>query len=156
MRSYDLSPIFRSSVGFDRLNQIFDNAFNADENTPSYPPYNIERRGEDGYQITMALAGFVESDLDVTVTENRLVVTGKRADEKTREGVAYLHRGIATRAFERRFQLAEHVKVSDATLKDGLLTIELALEIPESKKPQKISIRHQSSASPKVLEGEAA
>jgi len=156
MPNYDLSPLFRSSVGFDRLNRIFDNAFRVDENTLSYPPYNVARLGEDRYEIAMAVAGFVESDLDVIVTENRLVVSGNHAAEETRDDTAYLHRGIATRAFERRFQLADHIKVTDAKLNNGLLTIDLAVEIPESKKPQKITIRDKSGTSSKVIEGQAA
>ena len=156
MRNYDLSPLFRSSVGFDRLNRIFDSAFNVDENALSYPPYNIVRLGEDRYEIAMAVAGFVESDLDVTVTENRLVISGEHADEETRDDATYLHRGIATRAFERRFQLADHVEVVNAALNNGLLTVELAVEVPESKKPKQISIRNEPAPAPKVIEGEAA
>lgn len=156
MRNYDLSPLFRSSVGFDRLNQIFDDASSINESALSYPPYNIARLGGDRYEIVMAVAGFVESDLDVTVTENRLAVSGTHTAEETRDDTAYLHRGIATRAFERRFQLADHVKVTDAKLDNGLLTIDLAVQIPESKKPKQITIGGKSGVSSRVIEGQAA
>ncbi len=118
----------------------------------SYPPYNIVRLDEDLYEIAMAVAGFVESDLDITVTEKRLVISGKHAGEEIRDDATYLHRGIAARAFERRFQLADHVKVVNAVLNNGLLTV----EVPESKKPYQISIRNESAPAPAVIEVEAA
>ena len=149
MRTIDFSPLFRHSVGFDRMQQMLDSALQHD-NSNAYPPYNIEQTGEDGYRITMAVAGFGPEDLDVTVTENTLVVTGKieRAED---DGKTYLHRGIAGRAFERRFELADHIKVVDADLVNGLLQIELKREVPEEKKPKTIAINtkaitHQKAA----------
>ncbi len=156
MRTYDLTPLFRSSIGFDRFNRIFDSAFSADENTLSYPPYNIARLDENEYRITMAVAGFTDEDIEITLKENLLVVTGKQRDEQSGDGVSYLHRGIATRAFERRFQIADHVKVVDASLTNGLLSIELALELPEAMKPRQISIRTKMAEQPKVIEGGTA
>lgn len=143
MRAFDLSPLLRSSVGFDHVNRLFELANRVDETATSYPPYNIEKRGEDAYRITMAVAGFDQSELDVTVKENSLIVTGKAAEQAAAEAgeqVSYLHRGIARRAFERRFELADTVKVVGAELKDGLLHIALKREVPEAKKPRQIAI----------------
>ena len=143
MRAFDLSPLLRSSVGFDHVNRLFELANRVDETATSYPPYNIEKRGEDAYRITMAVAGFDQSELDITVKENSLIVTGKAAEPTVAEGgeqVSYLHRGIARRAFERRFELADTVKVVGAELKDGLLHVALKREIPEAKKPRQIQI----------------
>ena len=154
MRSFDLSPLFRYSVGFDRLDDLFETAFRGTQET-SYPPYNIVKTGQDAYRITLAVAGFREDELELVVKENLLTVRGKGsepADEKT----TYLHRGIAQRAFEHRFQLADHVKVTGANLTNGLLDIELVRELPESAKPQKISIGHGKLEQPKVIEGEGA
>jgi molecular chaperone IbpA len=139
MRAYDFSPLFRYSVGFDRMQRLLDSALERSENAPSYPPYNIESVGENAYRITMAVAGFGEDDLDVTVKENQLTVSG-RTDRKEGE-VAYLHRGIATRAFDRRFDLADHVKVTGANLANGMLTISLERQVPEEQKPRKIDIK---------------
>lgn len=142
MRAFDLSPLLRSSVGFDHVNRLFELANRVDETATSYPPYNIEKRGEDAYRITMAVAGFDQSELEITVKENSLIVTGKAVEtaEQAGEQVSYLHRGIARRAFERRFELADTVKVVGAELKDGLLHIALKREIPEAKKPRQIQI----------------
>lgn len=142
MRAFDLSPLLRSSVGFDHVNRLFELANRVDETATSYPPYNIEKRGEDAYRITMAVAGFGQSELDITVKENSLIVTGKAAEQTVQDGeqVSYLHRGIARRAFERRFELADTVKVVGAELKDGLLHIALKREVPEAKKPRQIAI----------------
>ncbi|MBT3658366.1 MAG: Hsp20 family protein [Rhodospirillaceae bacterium] len=137
MRTIDFSPLFRHSVGFDRLQRLADSALQSDSGAPAYPPYNIEQVDEDGYNISMAVAGFSEADIDVIVTENTLVVTGRQPDA---DSVKYLHRGIAGRAFERRFELADHIKVSDASLVNGLLRIDLVREIPEEKKPRSIAI----------------
>ena len=139
MRTYDFSPLFRYSVGFDRVQQLLDAALERAESAPGYPPYNIESVGENAYRITMAVAGFGEDDLDVTVKENSLVVSGR--NDRNGEDVTYLHRGIATRAFERRFELADHVKVTGANLANGMLTVALAREIPEEHKPRKIEIK---------------
>ncbi|WP_428247886.1 Hsp20 family protein [Ferrovibrio sp.] len=141
MRAFDISPLLRSSVGFDHVNRLYDLASRLDESSLSYPPYNIEKRGEDAYRITMAVAGFRQDELDVTVKENSLTISAKaQGAEQPAEEVTYLHRGIARRAFERRFDLADTVKVVGAQLVDGLLHIELKREIPEAKKPRQISI----------------
>ncbi len=154
MRSYDLSPLFRTSVGFDRLNKILDAAHGVDSST-GYPPYNIEKREQDRYGITMAVAGFAESDLDVTVKENVLVVTGRSEPKDDKVG-SFLHRGIATRAFERRFQLADHIEVVNARLENGLLYLDLVREVPESLKPRKIAIGGGSDAAPLIETEKAA
>ncbi|WP_298723994.1 Hsp20 family protein [uncultured Ferrovibrio sp.] len=148
MRAFDFSPLLRSSIGFDHVNRLFDLASRLDETAPSYPPYNIEKRGEDAYRITMAVAGFRPEELDVTVKENSLIITGKAAEESKAEDeeVTVLHRGIARRAFERRFQLADTVKVVGADLRDGLLHIALKREVPEAKKPRQIPIMTAANA----------
>jgi molecular chaperone IbpA len=138
MRTYnlDLTPLFRSSVGFDRVGQMLDSAFNSE--APTYPPYNIEKLSDDEYRVTMAVAGFGTGDIDITQTNSSLVVKGEQGKANSEE--TFLHRGIATRAFERRFDLAEHVNVSKADLVNGLLVINLKREVPEALKPQKIEI----------------
>jgi molecular chaperone IbpA len=142
MRNYDLSPLFRSTVGFDRLARLVDTATRADE--PAYPPYNIEKLGEEAYRVTMAVAGFTQDEIDITVHENALTVTGSAKPET--ETKQYLHRGIARRAFERRFQLADHIKVQSAALVNGLLDIDLVRQVPEALKPRKIEIAARSAA----------
>ncbi len=137
MTTIDFSPLFRSAIGFDRLASALESAWRTDAG--GYPPYNIEVTGEDAYLITMAVAGFREQELEVQVKDDILTVSGtKKEDDKERK---YLYRGIANRSFERKFQLADHVRVLDARLKDGLLHIDLAREIPESMKPRRIDIR---------------
>lgn len=139
MREFDLSPLFRSSVGFDRMARLLDNL--ATENTSSYPPYNIEKLSEDSYQISMAVAGFSEADLDVEVQDNQLKISGRHnANEDVESQRIFLHRGIAERAFERRFSLADYIKVEGAKLENGLLHVKLAREVPEAKKPKNIPI----------------
>ena len=138
MRTIDFSPLFRHSVGFERMQRLLDASTRMESSAPSYPPYNIEQMGEDAYRISLAVAGFNEQDLDVTVEENTLVVTGKLADNP--EDKTFLHRGIAGRAFERRFELADHIKVVGGSLVNGLLNIDLDREIPEEKRPRKIVI----------------
>lgn len=150
MRNLDLSPLFRSSVGFDRLDKLFDAAFREASRDVSYPPYNIVKRGENRYRISMAVAGFGEQDIDITVHENMLTVKGQIAEPE--KDVEYLHRGIAQRGFEHRFQLADHVRVSGAKLTNGLLDIELEREIPEAMKPRKIEI---GAGKPRVIETSA-
>tara|TARA_X000000368_G_scaffold414577_1_gene404710 strand:+ start:11332 stop:11817 length:486 start_codon:yes stop_codon:yes gene_type:complete len=140
MRTYDLTPLFRSTVGFDRLNRLLESATALDE-TPSYPPYNIEKLSDDDYRITMAVAGFSRDDIDITVKQNSLLITGKGQSKDKAEGVTFLHRGIATRSFERRFDLADHIEVTDAALTDGMLTIGLKRRVPEALKPRSIEIR---------------
>jgi len=153
MRSYDLSPLFRSTIGFDRMTRLLESALKADDASLSYPPYNIEKTGEDAYRITMAVAGFGSEDLDITVQENTLLIAGRTRKEA--EQGQYLYRGIAGRAFERRFQLADHIKVAGAQLENGLLHVELVREIPETLKPR--SIRIETAASkPQAIEQKAA
>ena len=137
MTTFDFSPLYRNSVGFDRLASMLSTASRQDKGS-GYPPYNIRTTGEDHYQITMAIAGFAEEDLSIITEQNRLVVTGERKSEE--EAGEYLHRGIATRSFERRFNLADHVKVINASLENGLLHIDLERELPEAMKPRTIEI----------------
>ncbi len=153
MRTYDLSPLFRSSVGFDRWSNLFDTALRAGDNSVGYPPYNIEKLGDDSYRITVAVAGFGEDDIEITAQENLLVVAGKLGEPRE-DGVAYLYRGIATRAFERRFSLADYVEVTGATLANGVLTIDLAREVPEAMKPRHIAIA--TAPADKVIESKKA
>lgn len=150
MRSFDLSPLFRSTVGFDRMSQLIDAATRLDEGQVSYPPYNIEKTGEETYRITMAVAGFGQDDLNLVGQENSLVVSGKA--QEPAESVGYLHRGIARRAFQRRFELADHIKVKGAELANGLLHIDLVREVPEEQKPREIKI----NGAAKTLESKAA
>ena len=138
MRTQILNPLLRSSIGFDRFDRLFDAATRADNPSRSYPPYNIEKTGENDYRITMAVAGFALDDLDVTQRETLLVVSGKPQGEG--QETAYLHRGIAGRGFERRFELADTIKVVGANLELGLLHVDLVREIPESQRPRKIDI----------------
>ena len=137
MRQYDLSPLYRSTIGFDRLFSLLDQAAGI-ESTPTYPPYNIERTGENAYRLTLAVAGFADRDLAIETRDSTLLIRGTKeaADTKTGKGFEVLHQGIAARAFERRFQLADHVKVSGATLENGLLHVELLREVPEAAKPR--------------------
>jgi len=143
MDSFDLTPLFRSTIGFDRLLRLADAATRFEGSTQSYPPYNIEATGENAYRLTMAVAGFGRDDIEVTVKENELLVSGKSKKDEERDA-AYLHRGIARRAFERRFQLADHIKVSGASLDNGLLHVDLTREVPEEKKPRRIEIAQGS------------
>ena len=143
MRAFDYSPFYRASVGFDRVFDLLDNV--AGQSANGYPPYNIEKTGDNAYKIVMAVAGFSDAELNVTQKENELLVTGQSAPNAD-EGKQYLYRGIAGRNFERRFQLADHVKVAGAKLANGLLTIELVREIPEEKKPRAIAIEGAKAA----------
>ena len=139
MRTFDISPLLRASVGFENLNRLVDLAARGDAGDTGYPPYNIEKTGEGSYRVAMAVAGFARHELDLTVQENTLIVAGSAAEESN-AGREYLHRGIAKRAFERRFQLADTIKVTNASYADGLLNIDLVREIPEHKKPRKVEI----------------
>ena len=153
MRTFDLSPLYRSTVGFDRLFSMLDDVAGFDRGSPGYPPYNIERTGEDAYRISIAVAGFAESDLSIEAKENTLKV---RADKpaKPEDGKReVLYRGIAARTFERVFQLADHVEVKGASLENGLLHIDLACELPEAKKPRHIPIGNGKA---KVIDVKAA
>jgi len=153
MRSLDLSPLFRSTVGFDHLDKLFETAFREAGRDVSYPPYNIAKLGQDKYRISMAVAGFGEGDLDITAQGGVLTVKGQISDAE--KGVEYLHRGIAQRSFEHRFQLADHVKVVGASLRNGLLDVELAREVPEAMKPRKIEIG-SGVGQPRVIEATGA
>ena len=148
MRQFDLSPLYRSTVGFDRLFSLLDQVGSA-ESAPSYPPYNIERTAENAYRITIAVAGFGESDLSIESKENALTVRGEKQANDNGDKREILHQGIAARAFERRFQLADYVQVTGASLENGLLHIDLVREIPEAKKPRQIAI---GTGSAKVIE----
>ncbi len=157
MRTFDLSPLFRSTVGFDRFSRLLDSAARLEEGGPTYPPYNIEKLGEDKYQITMAVAGFTADDIEIASAESGLVIRGKvqqaaAADEQT--GRVFLHRGIAARAFERHFQLADYIRVEGASLENGLLHVSLVREVPEALKPRTIKITSNSGAV--ALEGRQA
>lgn len=157
MTTFDLSPLYRTAIGFDRLADMLSNAARVDAS--GYPPYNIELLGEDRYRITMAVAGFSEQELSLVTERNTLTVSGARADSEQPESSQFLHRGIATRSFERRFQLADHVEVSGARLENGLLHIELKRELPEQMKPRKIEIgtgKHRLIESDKTPDSEAA
>ena len=152
MDSFDFSPLFRSTIGFDRLMRLADSATRFDGSSPAYPPYNIETTGENAYRLTMAVAGFAADELDLTVQENALLVAGKAKKED--DNKQFLYRGLARRAFERRFQLADHIKVVGASLDNGLLHVDLVREIPEAMKPRKIEIGRDSG--PKVIDRKAA
>lgn len=154
MRSYDLSPLLRATVGFDRLMNVLDTVGRVEE-APSYPPYNIEKTGENAYRISMAVAGFADEDLSVTVRENQLLIEGRKSKDEEESAPAFLHRGIATRAFQRTFQLADHIQVRGARLENGLLHVELYREIPEAMKPRSIEIQRVERAQPKAIEGQA-
>ncbi len=149
MRTFDISPLLRASVGFENLNRLVDLAARGDSSDNGYPPYNIEKTGEGAYRVAMAVAGFAQHELDLTVQENTLIVTGNAAEESN-AGREYLHRGIAKRAFERRFQLADTIKVTNASYADGLLNIDLVREIPEHKKPRKVEIGTAQPAAPVI------
>jgi molecular chaperone IbpA len=154
MRHVDFSPLYRSTVGFDRLFSMLDSLGQPDAGQ-SYPPYNIERTGEDSYRISMAVAGFAENDIAIEAHRNVLTVKGERKEESANEGSELLYRGIAARAFERRFQLADHVDVVGAALKNGLLHIDLKRNIPEEMKPRKIAIAAAPAKSSKQIEAKA-
>ncbi|WP_306118728.1 MULTISPECIES: Hsp20 family protein [unclassified Roseitalea] len=156
MRHVDFSPLYRSTVGFDRLFTMLDTLAQP-ENGQTYPPYNIERTGENAYRITMAVAGFAEDDLSIEAKPNVLKVAGAKADDEAGdENREVLHRGIASRAFERRFQLADYVEVKGAELANGLLHIDLVREIPEAMKPRKIDIVKGSGNKVSQIEAKAA
>ena len=152
MRTFDLSPLYRSTVGFDRLFNLLDNVAGGETAQP-YPPYNIERTGQNAYRVTMAVAGFGEGDLDIQAKENVLTVKGEKKEEKQEGEREVLYRGIAGRAFERRFQLADHVEVTGASLENGLLHVDLVREIPEAMRPRRVPINGGLSA---PIEGESA
>ncbi|GAB1364879.1 Hsp20 family protein [Rhodobacter sp.] len=152
MRSFDFSPLYRATVGFDRVADLMDRALSADVAQPTYPPYNIEKTAEDAYRISIAVAGFTPGELSVEVKDGHLHVAARKAEGEAEK--TYLHRGIATRAFDRRFALADHVKVTGASHEHGMLHIELAREIPEAARPRRIEIAGTAPAT-RAIEGNA-
>jgi len=153
MRTFDLAPLYRSTVGFDRLFSLLDQVSGFDGNTPGYPPYNIERTGENAYRISVAVAGFSENDLSIETKENTLTIRGEKEAKTDENQGETLYQGIAARAFERVFQLADHVEVRGAKLENGLLHVDLVREVPEAMKPRQIKIGNGSA---KVVESKAA
>ena len=150
MRTFDFSPLYRATVGFDQMADLMDRVLTDGAASPSYPPYNIEKTADDAYRISIAVAGFSEADLSVETKENALVVTAKKAAED--DSKTYLHRGIATRAFERRFHLADHVRATGASYADGMLHIDLMREVPEALKPRRIEIAKGETVEHKAVE----
>ncbi len=150
MRSFDLAPLYRATVGFDQIADMMDRVLTNDVAQPTYPPYNIEKTADDAWRISIAVAGFSEDELNVEVRENALVVAAKKVVEEGER--TYLHRGIATRAFERRFHLADHVRVTGASHINGMLNIDLAREVPEALKPRRIEISNGDTVDVKAVE----
>ena len=150
MRGFDFAPLYRASVGFDQIADLMDRVLTNDVAQPSYPPYNIEKTDEDAWRISIAVAGFGEDELNVEVRENSLIVSARKAKEDSAH--SYLHRGIATRAFERRFHLADHVRVTGASHVNGMLNIELQREVPDALKPRRIEIASANMVEGKVVE----
>ena len=151
MREFDFSPLFRSAIGFDRLPSLIDTALRSDVSVGSYPPYNIEKVADDAYRVTLAVAGFGHDDINVEMRDGLLIVKGAKPEGEPK--ASYLHRGIAERAFERRFQLAEHVEVRGAGLDNGLLNIDLVREVPEALKPRRIEVK---AGGPAAIEAKKA
>lgn len=152
MRRFDPTPLYRATVGFDRMADMLDRVLANDQTAPSYPPYNIERVDENAYRISIAVAGFGPDDLSVEVKENALLITGRSTEDDSAR--SYLHRGIATRAFERRFHLADHVRVTGASHRDGMLHVDLVRELPEALKPRQVPIAR--GAESKLIPADAA
>ena len=154
MHNLDFSPLFRATVGFDRIADMMDRVLSADVAEPTYPPYNIEKTAGDAYRISLAVAGFAEDELSIEMRENALIVSAKKSADEN--GRTYLHRGIATRAFERRFQLADHIRVTGAANENGMLHIDLVREIPEALKPRRIEIGRGQTVDVKSVESDPA
>lgn len=152
MRTFDLAPLYRATVGFDQIADLMDRVLSADTGTQSYPPYNIEKTGDDAWRISVAVAGFTADELNVEQRENALVISARKADDEGER--TWLHRGIATRAFERRFHLADHVVVTAASHENGMLHVDLVREVPEALKPRRIAIGN-GKANGKTLEAKA-
>jgi len=150
MRNFDFAPLYRATVGFDQIADLMDRVLNADETPPTYPPYNIEKTDEDAYRISLAVAGFADDELSVELRENALIVSARKAPEDEKR--SYMHRGIATRAFERKFQLADHIRVAGATHEHGMLHIDLVREVPEALKPRRIEIANARTVDAKAVE----
>jgi molecular chaperone IbpA len=153
MRSFDLAPLYRATVGFDQVADLMDRVMSNDMGQSNYPPYNIEKTADDGWRISIAVAGFSDEDLTVELRENALFVSARKPEDAD-EGRTYLHRGIATRAFERRFHLADHVRVTGASHENGMLHIDLVKEVPEALKPRRIEIAKAPASESNLVEGE--
>ncbi|MBL6427094.1 MULTISPECIES: Hsp20 family protein [Maritimibacter] len=150
MRTIDMQPLYRATVGFDQIADLMDRVFTNDVSRESYPPYNIEKTADDGWRISVAVAGFTDEELGVEVKEKSLVISAKKAEDG--EQKTYLHRGIATRAFERRFHLADHVRVTGAVHENGMLHVDLVREVPEALKPRRIEIAKANDIEAKAIE----
>lgn len=146
MRNYDFTPLYRSTVGFDRLASIMDRAMSVDVNSNGYPPFNIEKSDDDKYRISIAVAGFSDDELSIETRDHQLVISAKKAEAEPASDVTFLHRGIAARSFEKRFQLADHVRAVNAETVNGILHVELVREVPEALKPRRIKISHANKA----------
>ncbi len=153
MRSFDLAPLYRATVGFDQIADLMDRVLTQDASTVNYPPYNIEKLADGSWRISIAVAGFSSDELSAEVRENALIVTARKADDATER--KFLHRGIATRAFERRFHLADHVRVTGASHVDGMLHIDLVKEVPEALKPRRIEIAKAAAQDTNLVEAKA-
>lgn len=156
MRSFDFTPLYRASVGFDQIADLMDRVLASEVSQPSYPPYNIEKTADDSYRISIAVAGFSEQDLTIDLRDGALHVSARRTESDADAARVYLHRGIATRAFSRRFDLADHVRVSGASLENGMLHIDLLREVPEALKPRRIEIARSDDVQPRTVEAETA
>jgi len=150
MRNFDFTPLYRSTVGFDQFADLLDRTFAGEAGKTTYPPYNIEKISDDAYRISIAVAGFSEDDLTVETKENQLLISARKSEETKDEGKTFLHRGIAERAFEKRFQLADHVIVTGASVENGMLHVELVREMPEALKPRTIEINAKKAIEGKV------
>lgn len=153
MRNFDLAPLYRATVGFDQIADMMDRVLTNDVPQSTYPPYNIEKIDDDSWRISIAVAGFAEADLSVELREGALIIAAQKADEGQER--TYLHRGIATRAFERRFQLADHVRVTGATHADGMLHVDLMREVPEALKPRRIAIESRAAREKDVVDAKS-
>jgi molecular chaperone IbpA len=153
MRTFDLAPLYRATVGFDQIADLMDRVLTNDVGQTNYPPYNIEKLADDAWRISIAVAGFSGDELNVEVRENALIVTARKAEDDA--GKRYLHRGIATRAFERRFHLADHVRVTGAVHADGMLHIDLVREVPEALRPRRIEIARAPVSDTQLVEAKA-
>ncbi|MFK7939386.1 MAG: Hsp20 family protein [Roseovarius sp.] len=154
MRNFDMAPLYRATVGFDQIADMMDRVLSNDVAQPTYPPYNIEKTADDAYRISIAVAGFADQDLHVELREGQLIVSARKSDDDAKDRT-FLHRGIATRAFERKFQLADHVRVEGAAHTDGMLHIDLVREVPEALKPRRIEIANSTSNDKDVVDAKA-
>jgi len=155
MRNFDMAPLYRASVGFDQIADMMDRVLSNETNQSTYPPYNIEKLEEDAWRISIAVAGFAASELSVEAKDGALVISARKAEEKDDESRTFLHRGIATRAFERRFTLADHVRVTGASHADGMLHVDLVREVPEALKPRRIAIESAKPSEKDVVDAKA-